>query len=114
MKNEHISIEIAKQLTELGLKKFSLEYWVKPTHKLKMPSECDWELLPYNQGLDVAGEDADGRGGKEWTVEDELKHPSDFWNRSRNVMTVFSIISLLGVILAFIGFIVLFLTGPNI
>lgn len=74
-----ISVKIAKELFNLGLKKFSLEYWVKPTHEMAMPSECDWELLPFNQGLDVAGEDADGRGGKEWTVKDEVLQPSEFW-----------------------------------
>lgn len=74
-----ISIKIAKELWNLGLKKFSLEYWVKPTHDMAMPSECDWDLVPFNQGLGETGGDLDGRGSEEWTVKDEVLHPSELW-----------------------------------
>lgn len=77
MKNDNISIETAKQLYDLGLRSFSLEYWIRPTKdhwNYSAIIKPVWEIMPYNQGIDSDEE------GREKIVKDEFKHPTEFYD----------------------------------
>lgn len=80
--NQNVSVELSKELYDLGLRSFAFEYWIKPTkdhwNYKKEHGEPKFELMVYNQGIDETGGDADGRDSQEWTVADEFKHPSEF------------------------------------